>query len=483
MKKLHKNFQTKQNMFAFGVLGFIAFLLMAPFAFATGAVIGIGMFVSPLLAHIPAGVFGETAPAKKELTDDEKSFIDRVKSEVSTLVENLLGTKSPKIEDYNSLKTLVATLSSKEDLQLLQGKLTEMGLTVKSLTDRGIPSATSYKTLGEQIKAAMGADADAWKDFVNGKSKGFSFDINFGEARKAAKAAGTMTVTGNTNSDLIGRVEMIPGFVDLTRDTPFMEDFANVSGTNSPTIKWTEKQNPQGQAEFLAEGELKPLVDWDWVKKSTSAKKVADAIKISTEMLEDIDFMAAAIEGELKYQVDILTDEQELSGDGLGDNLKGLTEYAGGFVLTTVQSDDPNDADAIRAAIAQIKSLNFAANYAFINPIDAANLDMKKSDDGMYLIPPFQTADGTKIKGVTVVESNQIPVGDVLVADMTRFMIRNYKPFRVTYGWENDDFRKNLVTILGERRLHTFMADNNTGAFVYDTLSNIKTAIALPAAP
>jgi hypothetical protein len=43
--------------------------------------------------------------------------------------------------------------------------------------------------------------------------------------------------------------------------------------------------------------------------------------------------------------------------------------------------------DAIRAAIAQLQSLNFTDNIvAFVNPIDEANMELSKSaDDGHYL--------------------------------------------------------------------------------------------------
>jgi hypothetical protein len=158
--------------------------------------------------------------------------------------------------------------------------------------------------------------------------------------------------------------------------------------------------------------------------------------------------------------------------------LQGLASIAGKYVLTTVQTSTPNDTDAIRAAMAQIASLNFTANYAFVNPIDGANMDLQKGSTGYYVMPPFQSVDGKVISGVRVIESNQIPVGSVLVADMSRFMVRPYKPFAYQYGWVNNDFEIGMVSIIGERRIHAYVAQNHVGAFVYDTFANIKTAIA-----
>jgi hypothetical protein len=44
-------------------------------------------------------------------------------------------------------------------------------------------------------------------------------------------------------------------------------------------------------------------------------------------------------------------------------------------------------------------------------------------------------------------------------------------------GWTGDDFEKNLVTIIGETRIHFYIEDAYTTALVYDQLADIKTAI------
>lgn len=364
-------------------------------------------------------------------------------------------------------------------------------LAIQKLTNRGGESElkTSIKA---QLKAYIDANPEAWDAFKTQSSKSFGIKMEEGEGGKKmptagielkfySKAAATMTVgTSTGGSAFVPNVEMVPGLVELARNQPFLENYANTSSTSSARIVWVEKTNPQGQAGMTAEGALKPLVSFEVKTNESFAKKVTDKIKVSTEMLDDIDFIAGEIENELKYQVDIKVDNQLLSGDGTGQNLKGISAYAGGFVLTTVKTSGggtPNDADAIRAAIAQIVTLNFRPTTAFINPIDAANMDLTKNTQGSYIIPPFQSSNGLSIAGVTIVESNQVPVGQLLIGDMSKFVVRNYKSFAIQYGWVNDDFELNLVTIIGERRLHSYVADNNTGAFVYDSFATIKAAI------
>lgn len=369
----------------------------------------------------------------------------------------------------------------------------QQAIVLQKLNDGGLKKDSELKlSIASQLKAFKDANPEKWEAFKNHEQMSFgttkAAEVKGGKPETQAgielkfyntKAAATMTVGASTGgSAFVPTIEMVPGLVPIARNQPFIEQYANTSSTSSSRIVWVEKTNPQGQAAMTAEGTLKPLISFEIKTNESFARKVTDKIKVSTEMLDDIDFIAGEIENELKYQVDIKVDAQLLTGDGTGSNLKGITAYVGGYVLTTVKTTGtPNDADAIRAAITQPISLNFRTNYAFINPIDAANMDLTKNSQGSYIIPPFQSAAGLVIAGVPIVETNQMPVGSLFVGDMTKFVVRNYKSFAIQYGWVNDDFELNLITIIGERRLHCYIADNNVGAFVYDTFANIKTAI------
>ena len=82
------------------------------------------------------------------------------------------------------------------------------------------------------------------------------------------------------------------------------------------------------------------------------------------------------------------------------------------------------------------------------------------------------------VAGIKVVESNQIAVGTIRVFDSARANARMYKGFTVQYGWENTDFTQGFVTVRGEQRMQFYIPDNHTGAFISDTIANVKAAIA-----
>ena len=104
----------------------------------------------------------------------------------------------------------------------------------------------------------------------------------------------------------------------------------------------------------------------------------------------------------------------------------------------------------------------------------------KASDSGVYLLPPFTSQNGQMIAGAKIVEDNNIPVGYIQAGFMKYYRVLIYKDYSVSYGWENTDFTDNLITVIGEMRLHQFFNTQYTGAFVYDTFENVKNAITAP---
>lgn len=51
--------------------------------------------------------------------------------------------------------------------------------------------------------------------------------------------------------------------------------------------------------------------------------------------------------------------------------------------------------------------------------------------------------------------------------------IRDLWELSITLGWENDDFRKNIVTVIAEKRLMCYIKSQYKTAFVKDTFSTV----------
>ena len=96
---------------------------------------------------------------------------------------------------------------------------------------------------------------------------------------------------------------------------------------------------------------------------------------------------------------------------------------------------------------------------------------MEKGDDNHYILPPFVTADGTRVAGTTVIESFSIDEGSFLVGDFTKSNLRIREEININLGYENDDFTKNMVTILAEMRAVHYIKLHHVPAFVKGTFA------------
>lgn len=265
--------------------------------------------------------------------------------------------------------------------------------------------------------------------------------------------------------------EFAPGATEIVRVQPTFWDYITKGRSSSATYVWVNRKTPSGAADFIGPGVAKPGVSFVLATETSVAKKVAVSDKCATELLDDIDGMASYIQQELAYQLRAKVNTILMSGTSSSTVPAGIQTISTTFTLTTVQTTNPTEWDAIVACVAQLRSGNLMGPVtAFMNPVDYANMKLRKAASQGQLFIPQES-------GATIVEDNNIPVGYLQIAILPYYKVLIYKDFQVTFGWENDDFTKNLVTTIGEMRIHQFFSENYTGFAIYDTFANIKAAI------
>ena len=128
---------------------------------------------------------------------------------------------------------------------------------------------------------------------------------------------------------------------------------------------------------------------------------------------------------------------------------------------------------------------NFEANYIITNPADVAEMELTKTSTGEYTLPMFvPMADGiTRVANVPVVANNGVTSGDYLIGDFTKSNLRMREDVNIQVGYINDDFTRNMMTVLCEARACHFVKSNYVGAFVTGTFATDKAVILLPVVP
>lgn len=430
----------------------------------------------------------DDTPAKKE----SKILLKKIKSDVRKQLE----TRAAKKDVDNVVKQLEFLVKGKNEkgelvdspfpIEALRSMADEKSGVMKKLTDQGLLIQELKAKVEDQVKSMdVRSQVAKWAE----ENKETLAKIKSGEEIKPKpleiRAAGTMHVS-NVNagaSPYIGRVEVLPGINPILRFDNTFWDYIRKGRTGAPTIVWVNMVNPDGEAGWIGPGVAKPGIDFELSAETSNAKKIAVSAKAGTEILQDIDGMTDMIENEMRDKLYIKINEiLSSNGAGSGTVPAGIRYYAqdiNGAAFTTafdaLKTTTPNNMDAIRSAVAALRSGKLRGRaVVFINPIDMANMDMAKAtDSGVYIIPPFTTADGRTIAGATLVEDQNQTIGEFGAYLIDYYVIKIYKDYTISWGWENDDFTKNLVTAVAEMRMHQYVNSINTGFAFYDSFADV----------
>lgn len=373
-------------------------------------------------------------------------------------------SKAELIEAMSAVKELE---TKGEEVATLKTDLEEIALKVLQLETKG-----SANNVPESISTLLTEKAEELKSMKD--KSGASVQITL-------KAVGTMGLATNVTGQ-VPQAEREAGITRIVTRNPFVLQLVNVGTIMSNVWEWVEQKNREGGSAMTAEGAAKSQADFDLVVASANVKKVTAYIKVTKEMLDDVELMRSEIDQELTELINLKIDDQLLNGTGLTVNLTGIntnaTAWAAGSFALAIPT--PTKWDVLRTAINQVRVNLFEPNYILMHPTDVTGMELSKDSTGQYIMPPFAALDGTVVSGIRVVANTGIALDSFLVGDFTKAGVRFKEGLTINVGYENDDFTKNLVTILAEARLVQRVKSNHYGAFVKGVLSTSITALTKP---
>jgi HK97 family phage major capsid protein len=254
---------------------------------------------------------------------------------------------------------------------------------------------------------------------------------------------------------------------------------------SKPYAMWIEELDEQGAPIFIGEGDAKTKISVRYEERQAKAKKIAVHSKISTEFMDDLPQLVSFVQNNMMRRVDIATEDQLLTGDNLGDNLKGVTEYAaaytGGSLAGEVTAATINNWDVILGLITQVKEANGVTSGIFVTAGAYALLLSEKDTDGRYIFPPgvgFNAQGQLTAWGVRLIETNSTLGGnDFIGGDLSVINVRFRQGMRIQIGLDGNDFTNNLKTILLEQRLVQFVSANDVNVLVQGTFAEGITAL------
>ena len=407
--------------------------------------------------------------AEKEAEEMAKLY-NEYNDEARKALEDAVA-KSASKEDIDSLKTELAN-AQKEQMVSLNKTLKEYGLAIEKLNKNNserslISNATSVKESlsTDENKAKLSALKGLNK--ASAEQNGITFEI---------KAAGTMLESTNISGGNVPVEQRIPGLnLIATRQLRLMDLFAK-GAASSNIISWVYQANRDGAAGGTAEGDTKNQIDFDLVVASQAVVKRTAFIKVSTEMLDDIDFIQSEINNELMRLLMLDIELTSYSGNGTAPALNGIrtvaTAFAAGTFAGTV--DNANEADVLTVAINQIALANQEApNAILMNPSDITKLKLYKvsASDRRYIDRLIFIGSTLTLDGVPMIATTLVTAGTYLVGNFNMSTLYQKEAVTINMGLDGNDWTKNLRTIIAEWRGALVTKNNNRNAFVKGTFS------------
>ena len=446
------------------IMALALFAVIATLCIATSPTKG-GIATAATSAIVVGGV---TLEGKEEAIYN--AMMEAVKSEVSKFDKGYITEPKLKENLALTLKEYKYDITTDEKFKKLSEDFNALGLKMKSMEEMPKTSA-GHKTLGQQFAEAVKAAPDDFKAFCEKRSDRFSLDL---------KSATIMLTSTNVTGGYVPVEAREPGMTDVAVERRFIMNVIGATTTTSPTISYVQKVNKDGTVAFVLDTEAYAPVDFDLDVDVSSAKDVGAITTVHENMLADVDFLAGEIDRNLTYEVMKEADDEILAGVGTTSHLKGITEYASAFSLTTLKVKTPNIGDAISACIAQIATVGFdTANFIVLHDVDYYNLIGAKDANGRYVGHPLLSPDGKNFAGISISLSTQITQGYILVGNKMKSNIKILRGMTIAMGYNlTGEFAKQLITVRGGMRLHHYIKSNDASSFVYDAIDDIYAAIA-----
>lgn len=240
---------------------------------------------------------------------------------------------------------------------------------------------------------------------------------------------------------------------------PLESTFGSLDG-----VAFSTSAGVMPKAQNVGERGNKPEWTPDLTTATANVKKIAVLTKVPDEFMSDFPQVQSYIDERLPFMVDTQTEQQLLYGDGVGNNLKGITTFSGVQSRAITTTDDSTKAASLLQGLTDIRvgSMFEPDAYAF-HPYDWETASLLKDTAGRFLAGgpyyiPYSNGVFMELHtfwGKPVVVTTAVTYGRPLAGAFklgAQYFVREGMRLEMTNSNE-DDFKRNLIAIRAEHRL------------------------------
>lgn len=385
----------------------------------------------------------ELAAELKKATDNIKGLGEELQGRMAkgeTNLDNLKGDVDEMLSGINEMKSRL------DDVEQKQAR--------RSVADE------PAQPLGKQL-----FDSEAFKQFAQNPTKGNRAALHIKETITSA----TTDAAGSAGA--LVQTQRLGGIIAPPDQKLRVRDLLMAGTTDSNAIEYVKETGFTNAAAAQAnEGDKKAQSDIKFSTETVPVRTLAHFVKASRQILDDASMLSSYINGRLMYGLKLVEDRQLLNGDGENGNLKGIIPQATAFADKATMAKY-TIIDQIRLAVLQAYLAEYPASGLVLNPIDWAKIELEKDADNRHIIGLPQGVANRTLWGLPVVETTAMQAGKFLTGAFNLgAQIFDRQLSSIAVATENeDDFVRNLVTVLCEERLA--LAVYRPEAFIYGDLA------------
>lgn len=284
---------------------------------------------------------------------------------------------------------------------------------------------------------------------------------------KATITSATTAAEGSAGDLIIPQREQVVG---MPKRRLTIRSLLNTMPTSAGSVEYPVQVTRPGGAAVVAEGAEKPQSDMQFDLKTIPIRTIAHWVKASRQILEDAPQLAAMIDSELIYGLALIEEAELLYGDGTGQHLMGMVPQATAYA-SPAGLDADNMLDDLGLAILQCSLTDNEPDGIIIHPSDWWRLRLMKDSEGRYLFGAPGAVVQPSVFGLPIIATKAMTADKFLVGAFGQQTLYDRWLARVEVGFVNDDFTRNLVTVLGEERIG--FAAKRPEALIYGDFGNV----------
>ena len=391
---------------------------------------------------------------------DPKEQVKELATEFAKATENVKALGAELTGKMSAGEKSIGDLKDQVDnaLTLMNEAKTRLDEVEQKQARTGSDEVEHQKSLGQQM-----FESEQFKSYAENPRNGARATLQVKDITSATTAA-----PGSAGA--LTTPQRQAGIIAPPNQMLHIRDLIASGTTNSNSIEYIRETGfTNNAAAQSAEGALKAKSDIQFADETSAVRTIAHYIKASRQILDDAAQLESYIGGRLMYGLKLVEDRQLLNGDGLTGNLKGIVPQATAFA-DAASLADYTVMDQLRLAMLQAVLAEYPASGHVLNPIDWAIMELSKDKEGRYIIGQPQGTANPTMWGLPVVSTQAMGVGKFLTGAFNMgAQVFDRQQASIAIATENeDDFVKNMITILCEERLA--LAVYRPEAFITGTL-------------